>query len=200
MFTGIIRGVCKIQEIVPHDGVISYAIEFTPELLKELTVGSSVAIDGVCLTVTKIHQTTVWFDVIEETLLRTTFSEYSVGSFVNIERAAKFGNEIGGHLLSGHVFGRVAIEQKMIRQSSCIFWLRCPELWMKYFFQKGFIALNGVSLTLVDVDPKGLFSVHLIPETLKATTFSQKNVGDQINVEIDAQTQAIVETIERMQN
>lgn len=197
MFTGIVRGVFKIAEAVHQNGVLSYAVEFQPDLLKGLSVGASVSIDGVCQTVTRIDGNRVWFDAIPETLNRTTLANLSIGHSVNVERSAKIGDEIGGHLLSGHVFGTATIEHKSWNQSSCVLQLRCPASWMKFFFPKGFIALNGASLTLVNVNPNGLFSVHLIPETLKATTFSIKEPGCQVNVEFDAQTQAIVDTVER---
>lgn len=199
MFTGIVRGVFKIAEIIRCENMMSFAIEFDSKLLKGLEIGCSVSIDGACLTVVRIEGNHVWFDAIPETLQKTIISEYIVGDKVNIERSAKFGDEIGGHLLSGHVFGTATIEKKVANQHSCILWLRCPSAWMKYFFPKGFIALNGASLTLVDVDPKGQFSVHLIPETLRATTFGTKEAGSKVNVELDAQTQVIVDTIERMQ-
>lgn len=197
MFTGIIRGVLKIIEVDLHDGLLSYAIEFPMESALQLTVGASVSIDGVCQTVTRIEGHTVWFDAIEETLRRTTLSGYKIGQQVNIERAAKFGDEIGGHILSGHVYGTAAIEKKIHSPSSCILWMRCPPTWMKYFFTKGYVALNGASLTVVDVDPAGLFSVHLIPETLRATTLGSLMEGDHVNVELDTHTQMVVDTLER---
>ena len=135
--------------------------------------------------------------MIGETLQRTTLKQLGKGDFVNIERAARFGDEIGGHLLSGHIMGTAHIESIERTAHNCVMWLRCSLEWGKYLFSKGYIALNGASLTLVDVEKAtGLFSVHLIPETLRQTTLGAKKAGDLVNIEIDAQTQAIVETIE----
>lgn len=161
--------------------------------------GASVAVDGVCLTVVDFDEKNIWFDVIAETLNRTTLKILKNGQLVNLERSACFGDEIGGHILSGHIYGTAKIESIKANGLNCEMTLSCPEKWIKYFFQKGFIALNGTSLTLVDVDcAKGLFSVHLIPETLRRTTFRNKQEGDLVNVEIDSQTQIIVDTLERI--
>lgn len=115
-----------------------------------------------------------------------------------MERAAKFGDEIGGHLLSGHIFGMAQIDKIDLSSNNCAIFFKCAPEWTQYLFPKGYVALNGVSLTLVDVDPKGLFSVHLIPETLKRTTFGSSRSGDWVNLEFDSQTQAIVDTLHRM--
>lgn len=192
MFTGI------IQNLVPIA-----AVERTPELLKcaitlndqtGLKLGASIAVDGVCLTVVRVDGSHVWFDVIEESLEKTTLKNLALGQLVNIERAARIGDEIGGHLMSGHVYGTAEISRI---EGNC-YTFQCPTSWMKYFFKKGFIAIDGISLTLVDVDPKGTFSVHLIPETLARTTLGIKTAGALVNIEIDPQTQTIVETLERM--
>ena len=126
---------------------------------------------------------------------RTTLNSLTVNQLVNIERAARFGDEIGGHLLSGHIFGKGSIAQ--IDQGH---WkIDCPQEWLKYILEKGFIAIDGVSLTIGRVDLEGFF-IHLIPETLKTTTFSSKKIGDEVNIELDHQTQAIVDTVERLIN
>lgn len=198
MFTGIIRGLFKIVEIQKKPQLVSYAVHFNAELLKNLEVGASVSIDGTCQTVAKIDHHHVWFDAIQETLNRTTLDTLTVGRLVNVETSAKIGDEIGGHLLSGHIVGKAQILKIDKTENQCIMRMRCPQTWMKYFFSKGYIALDGASLTLVDVDPAGEFTVHLIPETLKQTTFGFKKENDFINVELDSQTQIIVDTIERL--
>lgn len=198
MFTGIVRGLFKIVEIQKKPQMVSYAIYFNDELLRNLKVGASVSIDGTCQTVTKIDRYQVWFDAIQETLNRTTLDTLNVGRLVNVETSAKIGDEIGGHLLSGHIFGKAQLINIDKTENQCIVRMRCPQTWMKYFFSKGFIALDGASLTLVDIDPAGEFTVHLIPETLKQTTFGFKKENDFINVELDSQTQVIVDTIERL--
>jgi len=195
MFTGLVQAIAHVAWIKSSSTLTRYALTFPPSLLSHLTQGASVSVHGVCQTVVSIEGEKVIFEAIEETLKRTTLSTLVVDQSVNIERCAKLGDEIGGHLLSGHVAGTAEICD--ITQN--IFTLRIESRWMKYFFSKGFIALNGASLTLVDVDrKKGVFSVHLIPETLRLTTFGKAKGGDKVNVEIDSQTQAIVETVERV--
>ena len=149
-------------------------------------------------TVVKIENHYVWFDVIPETIQRTNLKFIEEGDLVNVERSARFGDEIGGHILSGHIMVIAEIDQKSAYESNQGVTFKIDPQWIKYFFSKGYIALDGVSLTLVDVDPKGKFSVHLIPETLRMTTFGFKKEGDRVNVELDTQTQIIVDTLERI--
>lgn len=197
MFTGIIRGIGKITKIQAYPGFSQYSIQIDKSLLSNLEIGASIAIDGTCLTVVQFNDHEVSFDVINETLSRTTLKNLKDGDLVNIERAAKFGDEIGGHFLSGHIFGTALITSIDRNDDNWIISLKCPQEWTKYLFPKGYVALNGASLTLVDVDKtQGTFIVHLIPETLEKTTFGIKKISDAINVEIDSQTQAVVDTIE----
>jgi len=199
MFTGIVRGLLPVKSIERKPYMIRLGFHFPPELLQGLQQGASVAIDGVCLTAAQISGSMIWFDVIQETLERTTLGTLLPGQPVNVERSAKFGDEIGGHILSGHIFGTARIDKIDAFENNKIVKFKADPAWMKYFFPKGYIALDGVSLTLVDVDPTGYFTAHLIPETLKLTVFGIKKPGDQVNVEIDSHMQAIVDTIERMQ-
>lgn len=200
MFTGIVKGLFKVEKLEKKANMASIGVAFNPELLQGLQTGASVAVDGVCLTVTRIDGHRVWFDAIQETLDKTTLKSIKEGQLVNIERAARFGDEIGGHILSGHVFGTAQICSVKQFENNKVVTIKADPSWMKYFFPKGYIALDGVSLTLVDVDPKGLFTVHLIPETLRLTRFGNKSEGDLVNVELDSQTQAIVDTIQRMKD
>jgi len=195
MFTGIVKALSKVENLQKKEGIARLTILLTPELTQNLEIGASVAINGVCLTVTKISGNSVSFDLIQETLDRTNLNLIQIGDRVNVERSAKFGDEIGGHLLSGHVYGTAKITKIENSPNNHIITLQASPSWMKYFFSRGFIALDGISLTLVDVDPSGTFTVHLIPETLKATTLGFKKAGDSINVEIDSRTQAIVDTL-----
>ena len=192
MFTGIVQKLLPITQIQHQQGLLKYAIHLEDQT--NLKVGASIAIDGTCQTVVRIDGTNVWFDAIPETLEKTTLKNLIVGQLVNMERAAKFGDEIGGHILSGHVYGTATLTN--IHENQYTF--QCPAEWMKYFFEKGFIAIDGASLTLVDVDGKGAFSVHLIPETLLRTTLGFKKTGALVNIEIDSQTQTIVECCTRI--
>lgn len=195
MFTGIVRATALIAALELKGNVLRYAVDFPSHYLKGLEKGASVSIDGVCQTVVKIENNWVWFEAIDETLFRTTLGTLKQGTRVNLERSARLGDEIGGHLLSGHVFGAVTL----VNIKENIYTLQCPPEWTKYLFSKGFVALDGMSLTLVSVNrAQGLFTVHLIPETLKQTIIGKKLVGDQMNLEFDAMTQAVVETTERI--
>lgn len=190
MFTGLIQAIGEIVELKKEEGLLRYAVAFPH---KHLALGASVSIEGVCQTVAQIEAGNVWFDAVEETLKRTTLDSLHVGQHVNIERAARLGDEIGGHILSGHIYGTAQLSQI----NGHVYTFNIPSAWTKYLFSKGYIAIDGISLTLVDVD-KEQFSVHLIPETLQRTTLGKKKVGDRINLEFDALTQAAVETIERI--
>jgi len=190
MFTGIVRAIGEVVEMKKKGELLQYALAFPHE---NLELGASVSIDGVCQTVVKIEDGKVWFDAIGETIKRTTFDTMEVEQKVNIERSAKIGDEIGGHLLSGHIYGTATLSQT----DGNVYTFKLPTEWMKYLFSKGYIAIDGISLTLVDVE-EGLFTVHLIPETLQRTTLGKKEVGERVNIEFDSLTQAAVETVERI--
>lgn len=197
MFTGIVKGILTIDEIEKKQNMVSLGIRFPPDYRTNLQIGASVAVDGVCLTVSKMEGDLIWFDVIKESLARSTLKYLDKGSKVNIERAAVFGDEIGGHVVSGHIFGVGEIAKvDTSYENNKIITIKIDPSWIKYFFPKGFIALDGLSLTLVDVKPEGYFSVHLIPETLRSTKFGFKQVGDKVNIEIEVHMQAIVDTVD----
>lgn len=197
MFTGIIQSVAQITDVKDENGIRTFIIDFPTGFCRELEIGASIAIDGVCLTVTQIlSDTRVSFDVMLQSLRITTLGQYKAGDKVNAERAAKDGAEIGGHPLSGHVDFNVAIlEVKQFDDNYCIRF-DLPQEWRKYVFSKGYIALNGASLTIADVDKtQGWFEVWLIPETRRMTVFESKVAGDLINVEIERGTQVVVDTV-----
>ena len=167
-------------------------------MLKNLVIGASICVHGICQTVTAIENEVVYFDAIQETLACTTVSSWQINDYVNVERSLKMGDEIGGHLLSGHIIGTgliTHIEKPALEQ--LILTIQIPAKWMKFIFPKGYVAINGVSLTVGKV-VQNQFTVNLIPETCRITTFGQAYVGEKIHLEIDSQTQTIVETIERM--
>ena len=203
MFTGIVAGLFKVKAVQRRSNFLHYSVLIPQELSVGLRIGASISIDGVCQTVVRLNQNSegeieVFFDAIQETLEKTTLGSLKPGQTVNLERAAKIGDEIGGHLLSGHIVGRMRIHSIQALENSKTIRFQCDPKWMKYLFPKGFVAIDGASLTLVDVDPKAELSVHLIPETLRMTTLGYKQVGDWVNLELDAQTQAIVDTVERV--
>ena len=190
MFTGIVQGTGSVHSI-EGDSTLTFTIQIPST--DGLEVGGSVSIDGVCLTATSIGQQ-VTFDVIPETIHRTTLGSLKPGDSVNVERALKFGDELGGHLLSGHIMGTAHIS-KVHDQDYTIC---CPPEMTDYIQEKGYIAVDGISLTIGETDGNGGFDVHIIPETLRLTTLGNKAVGDRANIEIDAMTQAVVETTKRM--
>ncbi|MBM5789869.1 riboflavin synthase subunit alpha [Candidatus Parcubacteria bacterium] len=199
MFTGIIRGKFPIVRLEDKPGLRQFDIALSAELAEGLTCGASISVDGVCLTAARIDGTTVGFDAMEETLRKTTIGELTQGNTVNVERSARMGDEIGGHVMSGHVSTMaqiVAVEES--QNNKAMKFQVAPE-WMRYIFSKGFIGLDGASLTVVDADTQaGTFQVWFIPETLRLTRFGEKGRGDRVNVEIDAMTQTVVETTQRV--
>jgi riboflavin synthase len=198
MFTGIVQGIGKITSLIQTDGPLRIEIAFPRNLLGNLITGASVAVNGVCLTVAAIRDYIISFDAIPETLEKTNLVDLSQGDEVNLERSACFGDEIGGHILSGHIFGTALLEIVPTTANQQTMAIKIPIAWSKYFFPKGYIALDGVSLTIMEIDKTGIIQVGLIPETLQRTTFGKKEAGLKINIEIDSLTQTIVDSVERM--
>ena len=199
VFTGIVEGTGIISKIIRKENLSSMIIKTSPEFNKGIQVGASVCVDGVCLTATKINLDSLEFDVIIETLNVTTFGDIRTNSVVNIERSMKLGDEIGGHIISGHVFDTVIIKEINKPKNNYILTLKCNSRLQKYIFSKGYISLNGISLTIGEVDKiNNTFTVYLIPETLRLTNIIHKVVGDSINIEIETQTRNTVDTILEM--
>ncbi len=199
MYTGIIQALCPVVELQDKPGLKSFVVELPENLLAGLKLGASVSIDGTCFTVTSIDGQRVSFDAMQETLDKTTIGSLKQGDSVNIERSAKMGDEIGGHPMSGHVSTMAEIIDMQESENNRSMTFKVHPDWMRFVFSKGFVGLDGASLTVVDADKDaGTFVVHFIPETLRLTRFGTKQVGDRVNVEIDPQTQVIVETVERV--
>lgn len=197
MFTGIVQTALPIQHIEKQTGLWTLSLMLPQEMIEGLTLGASIALNGACLTVTKIDGCHVNFDVMMATLNVTNLNGLESGTLVNVERAAKFGDDIGGHQLSGHVHGQVKVLEIERPENNCIIWFEIPEQFQAYIFDKGYIGLNGCSLTIAEVRDDR-FCVYLIPETLNITTYKDTKVGDLINLEVDSHTQAVVDTVERL--
>ena len=195
MFTGIVQGTGKIIEVIEGETIRSFKIQ-VPNT-ESLEIGASISVDGVCLTATSIENKIVSFDVIQETLKRTTLGQLEVGETVNIERSLKFGDEIGGHLLSGHIMATGIVNEKSESGEGMDFTILAPLSIEKYLLEKGYVAIDGISLTIGDVN-NSRFNLHIIPETMRQTTIASKQIGDAVNIEIDSTTQTIVSTVERM--
>lgn len=198
MFTGIVQGTAPVVSIDEKSNFRTHVVKFPQELLPGLELGASVAHNGCCLTVTKVEGDLVSFDLMKETLRITNLGDVTIGSVVNLERAAKFNDEIGGHLMSGHIICTAEIVKILTSENNRQIWFKMPSPdLMKYVLHKGFIGIDGISLTIGEVT-KSRFCVHLIPETLQRTTLGVKRLGDKVNIEIDPQTQAVVDTVERV--
>ena len=198
MFTGIVQGMGKITDIVqPSPDFRTHTVELPPEIADNLQTGASVANNGCCLTITRIDGNKVSFDLMDETLRKTNLGSLKVGDSVNLERAARFGDEIGGHVMSGHVMAVTRISRIESSKFNRTVWFELPENLKPYILIKGFVGLDGCSLTIGEVSDRE-FCVHLIPETLERTLFGCRKEGDLINIEIDPQTQAVVDTVMRV--
>ncbi|WP_227734477.1 riboflavin synthase subunit alpha [Yersinia proxima] len=198
MFTGIVQGTAPVVAIDEKSNFRTHVVEMPNELLSELALGASVAHNGCCLTVTEVNGNRVSFDLMKETLRITNLGDIKVGDIVNLERAAKFSDEIGGHLMSGHIICTAEIAKIYTSENNRQIWFRLPsDDLMKYVLHKGFIGIDGISLTIGEV-VGNRFCVHLIPETLARTTLGKKRLGHRVNIEIDPQTQAVVDTVERV--
>ncbi|MGB1485825.1 MAG: riboflavin synthase subunit alpha [Candidatus Thalassarchaeaceae archaeon] len=195
MFTGIVAGTSPIINIEQKDIVRSLTLNLEGFVMG-LEIGASVSLDGVCMTVVSIDGNLVTFDAIEETLNRTTLGKLGVGSLVNIERSLKMGDELGGHIISGHVLTTAKILQIVNKGEGIDMMIENPPEVNQYILEKGYISIDGMSLTIGKVSEDN-FSLHIIPETLRITTIGHKNVGDYVNIEIDSRTQAIVDTIRK---
>ncbi|MCA1770415.1 MAG: riboflavin synthase subunit alpha [Halomonas sp.] len=203
MFTGIVQGTAKVVAIEEAELFRTHVISLPKGLRKGLELGASVAHNGVCLTVTAIDGKRVSFDLMRETLRVTNLGAVAVGSRVNIERAARFGDEIGGHSMSGHVMATAELVELDEAPNNRRLWFELPHGLGRFLFDKGYIGVDGISLTIGEVRPADAahgprFCVNLIPETLARTTLVDRVPGDHVNIEIDPQTQAIVETVERV--
>ena len=198
MFTGIVQGTGKIVHIhQPSADFRSHTVALPEHMAHNLQIGASVAHNGCCLTITRINGNQATFDLMAETLAKTNLGSLKTGDSVNLERAARFGDEIGGHPMSGHIIATTPISRIEHSAHNRTLYFRLPPSLAAYILPKGFIGLDGCSLTIGDVTAHE-FNVHLIPETLQRTLFGSRKVGDSINIEIDAQTQAIVDTVERV--
>jgi riboflavin synthase len=197
MFTGIVQGQASVIAVRDLPGLRSLDLAFEPGFCTGLEIGASVACDGVCLTVTRlVDARTATFDVMLQTLTLTTLGDLAVGARINVERAAREGAEIGGHPLSGHVDCTATLASVQQPTNNHVLRISVPAQWMAYLFAKGYVAVNGASLTIASADHQaGWFEVWLIPETLRMTTFGHKQAGDRLNIEIERSTQVIVDTV-----
>ena len=207
MFSGITRGTFPVAFVRKTGSVQTFGVRLPSELTEGLVPGASVSVDGVCQTVVKVQpdppssetSVVVTFDAIQETLKVTTLGTLTPGVSVAIERSLRVGDEIGGHRVSGHVTG-MAIVDEVVSAANGVhdLWLSVPHDWLEFILPKGFIAVDGSSLTVGQVDEAACrFRLHLIPETVRITNLGGKRSGDRVNIELDAETVTIVRTVSR---
>ncbi|MDP6220243.1 MAG: riboflavin synthase subunit alpha [Candidatus Thalassarchaeaceae archaeon] len=195
MYTGIVAGTAPVTGVDDDEGIRTLIIDMDG-FCEGLLIGASVALDGVCMTVVSIDGTEVRFDAIEETLGRTTLGEIGPGEMVNVERSLKVGDELGGHIMSGHVMTTGRIISREERGEGLDLLVVNPANVLPFIIEKGFIGIDGMSLTIGEVSEED-FALHIIPETLRVTTIGSKDVGDSVNIEVDNRTQAVIETVMR---
>ena len=198
MFTGIVTEQGVVSSVKSNRGYSSISIKCSKKFLKGLKKGASVAVNGVCLTSKKSSAEMLQFDVIDETLSLTNLKQIKKGTKVNLERSMTVKTEIGGHLLSGHIHceGTISKITKVSNQTKDML-ITLPSKMMKYIFYKGYIGINGCSLTIGKVN-KNSFFIHLIPETLKITNLDELSEKSKVNIEIEQSTLITVESVEKI--
>lgn len=184
MFTGLISDIGKVRELRAEGGLLRLQIE-APRLSAGLQAGDSVAVNGVCLTVTGLDTGGFWTEAMSETVRLTTLPGWRAGRPVNLERAVRLDGFLDGHLVSGHVDGTAVVETFVSEGSARRLAVRTAGDLCRYIAVKGSVALDGVSLTVAAVSPPERFEVALIPTTLQQTTLGQCEPGCRINLEVD---------------
>ncbi|QJC36821.1 riboflavin synthase [Enterobacteriaceae endosymbiont of Donacia vulgaris] len=200
MFTGIIQSIGIIQNIILKKNLYFLYIKTNKNFIKNLQIGESISNNGCCLTIIKLHNNVMIFNLIKQTFNNTTFKKIKIGDYVNLEKPIKLKNFIGGHIVSGHITSIAIITNITNYTSSKILWIKPKNiLQMRYIFKKGSVCIDGVSLT-IDKKLKNQFSVNIIPKTLSKTTLSKKNTYNYVNIETDIHTRIIIKTVERLFN
>lgn len=184
MFTGIILAVGKISQIEQKAGDVRLSIDTGKLSLGDANLGDSIAVNGICLTAVELSEHGFVADVSNETLARTNLKRASIGTAVNLELALTPQTRMGGHIVSGHVDGLASIVEKKPDGRSVRFKFRAPDDLAKYIAEKGSICINGISLTVNNVDG-ALFTVNIVPHTLKETSLGFAGVNDKVNIEVD---------------
>ena len=196
MFSGIVQEIGKVKEFVKEKDIYNLSIDCSSDLLSNLKKGASISVNGVCLTVKDSNPEMLRFDLVEETIKRTNFQIIKAGDNVNLERSLKIGDEIGGHLVSGHIHGTSKVISMDIRDESWDVKFSVEPFMHDYILHKGYVAINGCSLTVGEVSSES-FMIHLIPETLSITNLFQLQQNSIVNVELDQNTVVIADTVKK---
>ncbi len=199
MFTGIVQGLVAVIGIEEKGDLNRIELDMHG-YIEGIALGASVAVNGTCLTVTRVSDNgAVCFDIITETLRTTNLGKLKAGSLVNVERSFKVGDEVGGHIVSGHITTTAELVDLLHQGNDRVLTFRVDEQWGRFILHKGYVGVDGASITISSVNrDQSTFSISLIPETIERTTLGRLALGDRVNVEVDSQTQTIVETIERV--
>ncbi|MBE3638818.1 riboflavin synthase subunit alpha [Mangrovicoccus algicola] len=196
MYTGIVQTVAPVTRLSRHEGHVSLTLDLPQARVADLQVGGSVAVEGVCLSATAIEGTEVSFDAMTATLERTNLGRLEPGGRANVERSMRMDEENGGHVVAGHVSCTAELVAVKTDGAGAHLAFRVPAPWSGYIFERGFLAVNGCSLTVAEA-AGDVFTIYLIPETLRQTTFPDYRVGDAVNIEVDHQTKVTVDVLER---
>ena len=195
MFTGLVEEKGTIESVAAKDGAADFVIN-APLVSADAAIGDSIAINGCCLTVVAIDGAKLTFQAGTETLSRTNLGEFKTGSAVNLERSLKVGQRMGGHHVSGHVDALATVDERNDDGQWAEFWFKVPTELTRQMASKGSVAVDGISLTLVNVETER-FSVALIPHTLEHTTLGDRNVGAQVNIETDLLAKYVQQQMDR---
>ena len=183
MFTGIVEELAQIKSIEPKSKGIRYVIS-AEVVVDDLKIGDSISVNGVCLTIVKIGKDIFCMDLVEETLNKSNLGELKVGDFVNLERAMKVSDRLGGHIVQGHVETLGVILEKQMQDEEAILSVGLDPEWMRFCIPKGSITLDGVSLTITRINGN-IIEIALIPHTLENTTLGIKGKSETLNIETD---------------
>ena len=197
MFGGIVLEIGQVDKALYKEGFLNYSIRVSADFIEGIVLGESIAVNGVCQSVTKIEGNKLYFDAIKETLDVTNLKFLSSGSKVNLEKSLRVDDRVSGHICAGHVACMGKILDKREEEGQTVLNVFCPKPWSQYLISKGFVTLEGVSLTVGKVND-GSFEIYLIPDTLRRTTLSEVTIGDLLNIEIDHMTLAVFHAIEHL--
>jgi len=195
MFTGVVEGIARVKSISKSRKGANSVIRVTlGKLGRGLKIGDSVCVSGACLTVTKLSKGEADFELVAETIHRTSFGSLKAGDFVNIERSLRVGDRLEGHFVLGHVDGTGTVDEIIQLPAETKLWIKLDNSLAKSVVPKGSIAIDGVSLTLVDLEGSRI-SVSLIPHTLTVTTLGERSLGDRVNIEADILGKYVVQNL-----
>ncbi len=196
MFTGLIEMLCIVKSVRNTAGAMQLTVDLG-KLADETKVGDSIAINGTCLTVAQLTANVAVFDVSPETLRKSAMGKLKAGSQVNVERAVKAGDRLGGHIVAGHIDGTATIAAVHKQDKVWNIKFSAPSELLDQMVVKGSVAVDGISLTIASLD-KGSFGAAIIPETLKKTTLGKTKIGDSVNIETDIIAKTVKKRLENM--